>query len=154
MRCKCGEHIHPKRIEMGFRTCVKCSTTEAYRAHLVVHHKTGHTFDIVKSAEEAEELAKYSRNGFGASRGKRGDDFGFHGSTASEEHVVNSPKVLQRKTIEVEEEMDEESAKRVLADFDRGGRYAALSTAEVLLKEAKLSSKAYLQLRTIINTMK
>jgi len=30
MYCKCGEIVHPVRLDLGYKTCVDCSTTQTY----------------------------------------------------------------------------------------------------------------------------
>ena len=70
MNCqKCGNNIPKKRVEMGYSTCVDCSTESKWSGHLVVFHKTGNTYDIIKDPETAAIMASMSnRNGFGSKR--------------------------------------------------------------------------------------
>jgi hypothetical protein len=70
MWCKCGQQIPARRIEMGYRTCVKCSTEDRWSAVPVINHKTGNEIQIVKDREVAEEfMRKSARVGFGTMRG-------------------------------------------------------------------------------------
>lgn len=69
MICKCGATIHPKRVELGFTFCVECSPVQKASGHLVVHHKTGNEYQIIKDPETAAKMASMSsRNGFGSNR--------------------------------------------------------------------------------------
>tara|TARA_R110001632_G_scaffold115579_4_gene227022 strand:- start:604 stop:831 length:228 start_codon:yes stop_codon:yes gene_type:complete len=63
--CRCGQEVHPVRIEYGYSTCVDCSKTKRLACTPITHHKTGNTIQIV-SQELAEVLAKSSRRkGYG-----------------------------------------------------------------------------------------
>jgi hypothetical protein len=65
----CGEKIPEKRIDLGYSTCVNCSTEKRWTGHSVIYHKTGNTIDIIKDEETAIHLAKLSsRNGFSSAR--------------------------------------------------------------------------------------
>lgn len=79
MKCtKCKNEIPTKRIKLGYKDCVDCSTTEAYSCVDIVYHKTGNTIQIMDK-ESAELINKASRrSGFGVMRGmlsgKSGDN--------------------------------------------------------------------------------
>jgi hypothetical protein len=30
MYCRCGNTVHPVRLELGYKNCVSCSTTQTY----------------------------------------------------------------------------------------------------------------------------
>lgn len=47
MFCKCGEKVHPVRLELGYKTCVKCSEVKTYSYVPIIEHKTGNTIQIV-----------------------------------------------------------------------------------------------------------
>jgi hypothetical protein len=66
--CKCGEEIPEKRIELGYSTCVACSTTKKFSGHLIVHHKTGNEYEVIKDPETAHEMKRMTRAGFGSRR--------------------------------------------------------------------------------------
>lgn len=84
--CNCGEEIPEKRIQLGYSTCVACSTTKKFSGHLVVHHKTGNEYEVIKDPETAHEMKRMSRSGFGARR--RGGKF-------EERAIVTQKRVLK-----------------------------------------------------------
>ena len=44
MKCShCNNTIPSKRVELGYKTCVECSTTETYGFVNIINHKTGNT---------------------------------------------------------------------------------------------------------------
>jgi hypothetical protein len=71
MKCKaCQIEIHPKRFELGYRTCVECSVEPKWSSVPVINHKTGNEIQIVKDPEVAAEfMAKSARKGFGTLKG-------------------------------------------------------------------------------------
>jgi hypothetical protein len=71
MNCKhCGNLIPEKRVDMGYRECVNCSTVTKWSGAAVNYHKTGNTTEIIKDPEVAREFAYMSaRKGFGVLKG-------------------------------------------------------------------------------------
>ena len=53
MYCKCGTKVHPVRLELGYKTCVSCSTTKTYSYVPIIEHKTGNTIQIVSQEVSA-----------------------------------------------------------------------------------------------------
>ena len=71
MKCKCNQEIPAGRIQLGYRTCVECSTESARACVDIIYHKTGNTIQQC-SKEQAEAIRRVSRrSGFGASAGMR-----------------------------------------------------------------------------------
>ena len=66
--CNCGSEIPQKRLDLGYSTCVGCSTTKKFSGHLVVHHKTGNEYEVIRDPETAREVKRMTRAGFGARR--------------------------------------------------------------------------------------
>ena len=73
MNCKnCGNNLPTKRIELGFKQCVDCSTVETYGTVDIVYHKTGNCVQHVDK-ETAAHINKIARRpGFGSSLGRIG----------------------------------------------------------------------------------
>lgn len=76
MKCKCGKLIPEKRVEMGYKNCVDCSTVEKYGSVDIIYHKTGNTIEILpaEDARKINELTK--RRGFGSMAAMRGGSGG------------------------------------------------------------------------------
>ncbi len=55
MYCKCkpGVKIPQLRLDMGYKTCVECSTTQTYSYVPIIEHKTGNTIQIVSQEVSA-----------------------------------------------------------------------------------------------------
>mgnify|MGYP001298274859 CR=1 FL=1 len=71
MYCKCGNTVHPVRLELGYKNCVSCSTTKTYSYVPIITHKTGNTIQIVPKhvADNINKLA--SRKGYGVMTGMK-----------------------------------------------------------------------------------
>ena len=61
----CGNPIHPVRIKLNYKTCVECSTTQAYGCAPITNHKTGNSIQIM-TQEQSEIIRRTSRRrGYG-----------------------------------------------------------------------------------------
>ena len=71
IKCKCGNMIPEGRINLGYSTCVKCSTMEMYGCVGISNHKTGNTIQILpkKIADSINRLS--SRKGYGVMSGMK-----------------------------------------------------------------------------------
>jgi len=45
--------MHPVRLNLGYKTCVQCSTTKTYSYVPIIEHKTGNTIQIVSQEVSA-----------------------------------------------------------------------------------------------------
>jgi hypothetical protein len=65
MICSCGSDIPQGRVDLGYRTCLRCSTTQRYACIPITNHKTGNTIQLVDQ-QTASAVAKASRRkGYG-----------------------------------------------------------------------------------------
>ena len=65
MKCKCNNTIPQGRLDLGYTTCVNCSTVEKYGCAPLINHKTGNTIQIM-SQSDAIHIAKLTRRkGYG-----------------------------------------------------------------------------------------
>ena len=66
MKCKCNNIIPQGRLDLGYTTCVNCSTVEKYGCAPLINHKTGNTIQIM-SQSDAIHIAKLTRRkGYGS----------------------------------------------------------------------------------------
>lgn len=141
MNCKeCGQFVNPKRIELGYYTCVSCSTEERWSGVPVIFHKTGHEIQIVKDPESAAEfMAKTARVGFGAMRGMT---TGYKKPTSS---VTKKVKPLPNKPIE-----DRVIARRPIPhEFNKVGEEMMVILETDGLKSASLHLETALEMKRI-----
>lgn len=70
MKCCCGKEILNERVELGFNTCVECSTEEKYGYIHVFEGKTANSIQIIKDPKRAQELQwRQTRKNFGVANG-------------------------------------------------------------------------------------
>ena len=56
MKCKCNNIIPDGRVNLGYKTCVNCSTTERYGCAPLINHKTGNSIQIMSQSDAAKYL--------------------------------------------------------------------------------------------------
>jgi hypothetical protein len=65
MICKCKNIIPKQRVNLGYRVCVNCSTTERYGCAPLINHKTGNSIQIMSSRDAAKIAKLTRRKGYG-----------------------------------------------------------------------------------------
>lgn len=77
MYCKCGNEVHPVRLELGYKTCVEHSTTQTYSYVPIIEHKTGNTIQIVSQEVSASVHRAWRRKQLDewSNQGNRDDKF-------------------------------------------------------------------------------
>ena len=53
MYYKCGNPVHPVRLELGYKNCVSCSKVQQVSYIPIITHKTGNTIQIVSQEVSA-----------------------------------------------------------------------------------------------------
>ena len=65
MICKCKNTIPQPRVDLGYKVCVTCSTTERYGCAPLINHKTGNSIQIMSSSDAAIIAKLTRRRGYG-----------------------------------------------------------------------------------------
>ena len=65
MKCKCNNIIPHGRVQLGYKTCVNCSTTERYGCAPLINHKTGNSIQIMTQSDAAKIAKLTRRSGYG-----------------------------------------------------------------------------------------
>ena len=65
MNCKCGSIIPNVRVNLGYKTCVNCSTVEQYGCAPLINHKTGNSIQIMSQSDAAKIAKMTQRRGYG-----------------------------------------------------------------------------------------
>jgi hypothetical protein len=71
MNCSnCGNEIPQERIDLGFETCIECSTEQKYGVIHVFSGKTANTVQVIKDPELAKKLNfMQTRRNYGVAKG-------------------------------------------------------------------------------------
>jgi len=74
---ECGNDIPQKRTELGYKTCVNCSTTDSYGFVNIVNHKTGNTVQTMpkEQAEAINKIGERKRFGTVLKGGSKSDSY-------------------------------------------------------------------------------
>ena len=69
LQCKCGDIIPQGRVDLGYKVCVNCSTTEQYGCAPLINHKTGNSIQIMSSRDAVKIARLTRRRGYGTMLG-------------------------------------------------------------------------------------
>ena len=156
MTCKCGAEIPEKRIELGYKECVNCSTTTAWTVVPVVYHKTGNSAQIIKDPDTAKDfLYASSRKGFGVSSGMKGNRTRIIEREASKKIIPPPPppsnKIVSRK--QPTYQFEEVGIEIMEIIEKRKDKQAAFDHIERALEQNRIYKKQATQLQNIINVL-
>ena len=65
MKCECKNIIPDGRVNLGYTTCVECSTVEQYGCAPLINHKTGNSIQIMSQSDSAIIAKMTRRRGYG-----------------------------------------------------------------------------------------
>ena len=69
LQCKCKKIIPQGRVDLGYKNCVDCSTTERYGCVPITYHKTGNSIQIMSRSDAAKIAKMTQRRGYGTMLG-------------------------------------------------------------------------------------
>ena len=74
---ECSNNIPQKRTELGYKTCVNCSTTDSYGFVNIVNHKTGNTVQTMpkEQAQAINKIGERKRFGTVLKGGSKSDSY-------------------------------------------------------------------------------
>ncbi len=156
MKCKtCLEEMHPKRWDLGYRTCVNCSVEPRWSSIPVINHKTGNEIQIVKDPEVAAEfMAKTARVGFGTMRGMSSSYKRKTAAVAAKvELLPDKPlvdRVIARRPMP---HQFEAVGSEVMNRIEAGQKQSAHEYIETALNEKRIYKIHAEQLRQIVETL-
>lgn len=143
MNCKsCSKTLPTKRIELGFKHCVDCSTIDTYGTVDITYHKTGNTVQHIDKVTAAKINKHSRRNTYGSNLGsiKSGGPKEFSGkievgcSTAS----VGSQGMFDKVGTEM------------MFQFELHGIDKATTYLERCFKNMTINQTQYIKLKTVI----
>jgi hypothetical protein len=71
MKCKCNNTIPQGRLDLGYTTCIECSSVEAYGCVRISNHKTGNTIQVTSQATMRRMEKLGARRGYGVMSGMK-----------------------------------------------------------------------------------
>lgn len=147
MKCnKCKSEIPQKRLDLGYNTCVNCSTIESYGCVDIVYHKTGNTVQPMdkSSAEQINKLSR--RSGFGVMRGM------LSGKTPKRKVKLGANIRVPLQIVESEEVFNK-IGEFAVSLFDEKGREAADAHLTECVRDRLITWRQYTKLSNIIGAL-
>lgn len=149
MKCKCGSNIPQKRIDLGYKECVNCSTVAPVGCIDIIHHKTGNEIQIA-SQETAEKMRLLSRRtGFGTLRGMKP---GQKSNTYKPKGTSNSATLMARAILPDPEKF-EEIGKEALVIFEESGLNKALEFLRKNVESLAITPGQMSRIRIILTAL-
>lgn len=145
MICTCGKKINPKRVELGYSTCITCSEEKMNGVIDIVYHKTGNTIQVV-DIETQKEVDKLSRrSGFGIMSGMR----------QSKSNTYNPKNIKNGASTSIigSPESYEEVGSTMMDRLELLGRDSALKYIEDSRKYLRINTSQYYSLKKIIDAL-
>ena len=155
MDCKCGSRIPEKRFELGYRTCVNCSTESRWTVVPVNYHKTGNTAEVIKDPEVAADfLFQSQRKSFGVLRGMTQSRRRPDGNVPKERvQIVSEPPKSRVRERYLPEYDFEGVGKEAMELAEAKGIEAALDHIKTSLEERRIYKKQADRLIEIVNNL-
>lgn len=147
MKCKsCSCIIPNKRIALGFKQCISCSTTERYGTIDIVYHKTGNTVQHV-DAETAKHVNKIARRSvFGSSLGRI--------SAGSSDGLTKRKIIKGCSTATIgSPEMYDSVGRNVMLELEYSGIEAALKLIDKSFIQLRINQLQSYKLKQIVNAL-
>jgi len=69
---KCLTPVPQGRLDLGYKVCVQCSTTQSYSCIAITNHKTGNNIQITDQATAEAFRKATQRKGYGIMSGLKG----------------------------------------------------------------------------------
>ena len=162
--CKCGKKYPAKRKEMGYNTCVECSTEQTWSCNPLTFHKTGNTIEVIKDPEVAYNINQMaSRKTYGVASGVTGNYRRYKEDVEKPkkeiEHIdytghifenkIASKGTLNGKTVDFEKQGAE-----MFSVVDSKGIQEAKNWIKNEYLDLRLSKKDYVKLGLILKSLK
>ena len=146
MNCtNCGTNIPTKRADLGYKTCIECSTTESYGCVNIINHKTGNTVQVM-SKEQAAMINKIGdRKRFGTI---------LRGGSKSDNY--NPKKVIYggcSTSFVGSKELFDEVGEKAVNMLELRGLDAALSLIDKECKEYTISGTQAFRIKQIVQIL-
>jgi len=150
MNCKCGIKIPEKRLELGYKICVECSTEQKWSAMPLIYHKTGNTVQVIKDPEVAKEMAAASkRTGFGIMRGMKPQQ---KSSTYAPKNIKNAQSLLTR-AVKPDPEVFDNIGKEALDIYEYEGKDRALNFLKKKVEDLTITPTDMSKIQTLLSAV-
>ena len=141
---ECSTELDSSRVQLGLFTCIKCSDTEKYSAHIVYPHKTGSTFQPVQkdTKKNLQRLDRRSANGNRIAKGIFADNSWDRWLENYYDNIYNKrpKKKISRKKFQNFSHMESKTLyHEIVKEFIQEGYHQAVNKVNELYSQDKIS---------------
>ena len=141
---KCSAELDSKRVQLGLFTCIDCSDTKKYAAHLVYPHKTGAFIQPVQedTKRNIQKLDRRSANGRRTAKGIFADNSWDRWLESYYDNIYNpkpAKKSLKKISHKFSHMNNETLYQKVVKEYIELGYPRAIEKINKLYSEDKIS---------------
>jgi len=141
---ECSTELDTSRVQLGLFTCIKCSDTEKYSAHIVYPHKTGSTVQPVQkdTKKNLQRLDRRSANGGRVAKGIFADNSWDRWLESYYDNIYNKrpKKKISRKKFQNFSHMESKTLyHQIVKEFIEEGYHQAVNKVNELYSQDKIS---------------
>ena len=141
---ECSTELDTSRVQLGLFTCIKCSDTEKYSAHIVYPHKTGSTVQPVQkdTKKNLQRLDRRSANGGRVAKGIFADNSWDRWLESYYDNIYNKrpKKKISRKKFQNFSHMESRTLyQQIVKEFIQQGYHQAVEKVNELYSHDKIS---------------
>ena len=141
---ECSTELDSKRVQLGLYTCIECSDTQKYSAHVVYPHKTGAIVQPVQedTKRNIQRLDRRSANGGRTAKGIFADNSWDRWLESYYDNIYNKKpkKKISRKKIQNFSHMESRTLyQEVVKEFITNGYHQAVDKVNELYSQDKIS---------------
>ena len=141
---KCSEELDSSRVKLGLFTCIECSDTEKYSAHVVYPHKTGAIVQPVQedTKRNIQRLDRRSANGGRVAKGIFADNSWDRWLESYYDNIYNKrpKKKISRKNFQIFSHMESRTLyQQIVKEFIEQGYHQAVKKVNKLYSQDKIS---------------
>ena len=141
---ECSTELDSKRVQLGLYTCIDCSDTQKYSAHVVYPHKTGAIVQPVQedTKRNLQRLDRRSSNGGRTAKGIFADNSWDRWLESYYDNIYNKrpKKKISRKKFQNFSHMESKTLyHQIVKEFIEEGYHQAVNKVNELYSQDKIS---------------
>ena len=141
---ECSIELDSSRVQLGLYTCIDCSDTQKYSAHVVYPHKTGAIVQPVQedTKRNIQRLDRRSANGGRTAKGIFADNSWDRWLESYYDNIYNKKpkKKISRKNSQIFSHMESRTLyQQIVKEFIEQGYHQAVEKVNELYSQDKIS---------------
>ena len=141
---ECSTELDSKRVQLGLFTCIECSDTQKYSAHVVYPHKTGAIVQPVQedTKRNIQRLDRRSANGGRTAKGIFADNSWDRWLKSYYDNIYNrqpAKKISLKKIVNFSHMESRTLYQQIVKEFIQQGYHQAVEKVNELYSHDKIS---------------